>query len=143
ALIGGLQNVLTGDVHYTRFVSTVDGDLGKNDRYLALGTDAGISANSGEMSWIIDRDITITGILWDSVSNSRTKTSAITLMRGSNKNSLSATSLSKDIQGIVSGSDLTFNVNISQGDAVTIKYESGGKGGDIKDLSVTLIGTYD
>ena len=130
-------------VQYVSFVSTVDGKLNKNDRYLALGTDGGISGSVTEMAWIIDRDMTITGILWGSKSNSRTKTSAITLMSGSNKNSLSDTSLSKDIQGVVSGSDLTFSVSLSQGDAVAIKYDSGGKGGDIEDLSITLIGIYD
>jgi len=128
---------------YVSFISTVDGKINKNDRYLGLGTDGGVSASSSEMSWIIDRDLTITGILWDSKTNSRTKTSAITLFSGSNKNSLSATSLSKDIQGVVSGSDNTFSVSLSQGDAATIKYESGGKGGNIEDLSITLIGTYD
>ena len=130
-------------VQYVSFISTVDGKLNKNDRYLALGTDGGISGSVTEMAWIVDRDMTITGILWDSKSNSRTKTSAITLMSGSNKNSLSDTSLSKDIQGIISGSDLTFSVSLSQGDAVAIKYDSGGNGGEIEDLSITLIGTYD
>ncbi len=130
-------------VQYVSFISTVDGKLNKNDRYLALGTDGGISSSATEMAWIIDRDMTITGILWDSKSNSRTKTSAITLMSGSNKNSLSDTSLSKDIQGVVSGSDLTFNISLSQGDVVAIKYDSGGNGGDVEDLSITLIGVYD
>jgi len=130
-------------VQYVSFISTVDGKLNKNDRYLALGTDGGIGASVTEMAWIIDRDMTITGILWDSKSNSRTKTSAITLMSGNNKNSLSATSLSKDIQGVVSGSDLTFSVSLSQGNVAAIKYDSGGNGGDIEDLSITLIGTYD
>jgi len=128
---------------YVSFISTVDGKINKNDRYLSLGTDGGVSASSTEMSWIIDRDLTITGILWDSKSNSRTKSSAITLFKGSSKNSLSATSLSKDIQGVVSGSDTTFNISFSQGDSAAIKYESGGRGGDIEDLSITLIGTYD
>jgi len=128
---------------YVSFISTVDGKLNKNDRYLALGTDGGIGASVTEMAWIIDRSMTITGILWDSKSNSRTKTSAITLMRGSNKNSLSDTSLSKDIQGVASGSDLSFSVSLSQGDTVAIKYDSGGKGGDVEDLSITLIGVYD
>jgi len=132
-----------GGTSYVSFISTVDGDLGKNDRYLPLGTDGGISASSTEMSWIIDRDMTITGILWDSASNSRTKTSAITLFSGSSKNSLSATGLSVDIQGVVSGSSLSFNESFAQGDAAAIKYESGGRGGDIEDLSITLIGTYD
>ncbi len=138
-------NCLAGgsSTQYVSFISTVDGKLNKNDRYLALGTDGGISGSVTEMAWIIDRDMTITGILWGSKSNSRTKTSAITLMSGSNKNSLSDTSLSKDIQGVVSGSDLTFSVSLSQGDAVAIKYDSGGKGGDIEDLSITLIGIYD
>jgi len=126
-----------------RFISTVDGKLNRNDRYLSLGTGGGIGASVTTMAWIIDRDMTITGILWDSQSNSRTKTSAITLMSGSNKNSLSDTSLSKDIQGVVSGSDLTFSVSLSQGDVVAIKYDSGGSGGDVEDLSITLIGIYD
>lgn len=130
-------------VQYISFISTVDGKLNKNDRYLSLGTDGGISGTVTEMAWIIDRDMTITGILWDSKSNSRTKTSAITLMGGNNKNSLSDTSLSKDIQGVVDGADLTFSVSLSQGDVVVIKYDSGGNGGDIEDLSITLIGTYD
>ncbi len=130
-------------VGYVSFISTVDGKINKNDRYLSLGTDGGISASSTEMSWIIDRDMTITGILWDAKSNSRSKSSAIILMSGSNKNSLSETSLSKDIQGVVKGSDTSFSVSLSQGDAVAIKYDSGGNGGDIEDLSITLIGTYD
>jgi len=133
----------SGGIQYISFISTVDGKLNKNDRYLALGTDGGISGSATEMAWIIDRDMTITGILWDSKSNSRTKTSAITLMSGSSKNSLSDTSLSKDIQGVASGSDLTFSVSLSQGDVVAIKYDSGGNGGDVEDLSITLIGTYD
>ncbi len=132
-----------GGSQYVSFVSTVDGKLNKNDRYLALGTDGGISGAVTEMAWIIDRDMTITGILWDSKSNSRTKTSAITLMGGSSKNSLSDTSLSKDIQGVVSGVDLTFSVSLSQGDVAAIKYDSGGNGGDVEDLSITLIGVYD
>jgi len=143
-LAGGLQNILTGDVHYVRFILTVDGVLGQNDRYLPLGTDGLIATGSGESSWIIDRNLTITGILWNAVSNTRTKTSAITLFKStSNKASFSATSLSKDIQGQASGSDNTFNVNFSQEDLAVIKYESGGSGGSINDLSVTLIGTYD
>ncbi len=132
-----------GGIQYVSFISTVDGKLNKNDRYLALGTDGGISGSVTEMAWIIDRDMTITGIFWDSKSNSRTKTSAIILKSGNNKNSLSDTSLSKDIQGVVGGSDLSFNVSLSQGDAVAIKYDSGGNGGDVEDLSITLIGTYD
>jgi len=139
--VDGVNGTTAGQ--YSSFISTVDGKINKNDRYLSLGTDGGVSASSSEMSWIIDRDMIITGILWDSKSNSRTKSSAIILMGGSNKNSLSETSLTKDIQGVVSGSDLTFNVSLSQGDAVAIKYDSGGNGGDIEDLSITLIGTYD
>jgi len=117
--------------------------LALSDRYLPLGTDSLITLTSEESSWIIDRDMTITGILWDSVSNTRSATSAITLMSGDDKNSLLDTGLSKDIQGVVSGSDLTFSVSLSQGDAVVIKYDSGGVGGTIHDLSITLIGTYD
>ena len=63
-------------------------------------------------------------------------------MSGSSKNSLSETSLTKDIQGVASGSDTGFSVSLSQGDAAAIKYESGGNGGDIEDLSITLIGIY-
>lgn len=140
SILGGSGGSST---QYVSFISTVDGTLGKNNMYLSLGTDGGISPSSSEMSWIIDRDMTITGILWDSFSNSRTKTSAITLMRGSNKNSLSDTSLSKNIQGIVKGYDLDFSVSLLQGDSVAIKYDSGGKDGEIEDLSITLIGTYD
>jgi len=128
---------------YVSFISTVDGDLGKNDRYLPLGTDSGIASSSNEASWIIDRNLTITGILWNAASNDRTKTSAITLFKSiTGKAGFSATSLSKDIQGVVSGSDLTFSESFSQGDLAVIKYESGGRGGDIIDLSITLIGTY-
>jgi len=132
-----------GGTSYVSFISTVDGDLALSDRYLPLGTDSLITLTSEESSWIIDRDMTITGILWDSVSNTRSATSAITLMSGDDKNSLLDTGLSKDIQGVVSGSDLTFSVSLSQGDAVVIKYDSGGVGGTIHDLSITLIGTYD
>ena len=128
---------------YASFVSTVDGTLGRNDVYLSLGTDSGIAASSSESSWIIGRDMTITGILWNAASNDRTKTSAITLLKSTtNKASFSATTLSKDIQGVASGIDNTFSVSLSQGDLVAIKYESGGTGGSIDDLSITLIGTY-
>lgn len=125
------------------FISTIDGKINRNDLYLSLGTDGGVSTTDTEMSWIIDRDMTITGILWNSFTNSRTKSSAITLMRStSEKVDLVETELIKDIQGQISGSDLNFNVNLSQGDLVAIKYISGGNGGDIEDLSITLIGHY-
>jgi len=134
----------SGGTSYVSFISTVDGSLGKNDRYLPLGTDSGIATSDDESSWIIGRDLTITGILWNAGANDRTKTSAITLFKStSNKNSFSATSLSKDIQGVIDGYDNSFNVSFSQGDLAVIKYESGGKGGDVDDLSITLIGTYD
>ncbi len=128
---------------YVSFISTVDGALRTSVRYLPLGTDSAIASGDDEAAWIIDRDMTITGILWDSRTNNRDQMSAITLMSGSSKSSLSDTSLSKDVQGVVSGSDNTFNVSLSQGDAVVIKYEpSDSGGGRINDLSVTLIGTY-
>ena len=84
-----------GGTSYVSFVSTVDGDLSINDRYLPLGTDSLIALTEEESSWIIDRDMTITGILWDSVSNTRSTTSAITLMGGINKNSLANTNVMK------------------------------------------------
>jgi len=125
-------------IQYVSFISTIDGNLAKNDRYLPLGTDSGTATEISEARWIIDRDLTITEILWNSKSNTRTKTSAITLMKNG-----SPTSLSKDIKGIVSGSDTSFSVSFSKGDLAAIKYESGGNGGKIEDLSIALIGTYD
>ncbi len=133
-----------GAVNYVSFISTVDGDLSINDRYLPLGTDSLIALTEEESAWIIDRNMTITGILWNSVSNTRSTTSAITLRKSTiNKASFLETDLSKDIQGQVSGIDDTFEVNFAQGDLAVIAYESGGVGGTIHDLSVTLIGTYD
>jgi len=133
-----------GGAGYVSFISTVDGSLGKNDMFLPLGTDSGLASSANEASWIIDRDMIITGILWNAASNSRTKTSAITLFKStSNKASFTATSLSKDIQGVVSGSDTIFSISFSQGDLAVLKYESGGRGGNVVDLSITLIGTYD
>ncbi len=144
SLITSTQGILTAEIHYTRFVSTVDGSLSLSNRYLPLGTDSLITLTSGESSWIIDRNMRITGILWSAVSNDRTATSAITLMKSTtNKASFSATGLSVDIQGQESGSSTNFNESFSQGDLAVIKYESGGRGGDIDDLSITLIGIYD
>ena len=129
--------------HYVRFISTVDGTLALLDRYLPLGTDSVIVTSSNEASWVIDRNMTITGILWDSVSNTRTVGSTIVLMTGSNKASLIDTTLVKDIQGQVSGSDNSFNVSLAQGNSAAIKFVTGGSGGSITDLSVTFIGEYD
>ena len=130
---------------YVSFISTVDGDLKKNIVYLGLGTDAGVSKSSSEMSWIIDRDLTIAGILWNANINERTDVSEIILMKStSNKNSFLETDLSVDIQGVTSGSDNSFGVSFAQGDLAVIKYgSSGDKKDKIGDLSVTLIGTYD
>lgn len=137
-------NCLAGSNQYLRFISTVDGDLGISDRYLPLGTDSLIVTSSDEASWIIDRNMTITGILWNSVANTRTASSPITLIKStSDKSSFADTSLSKDVQGQVSGFDNTFSVSFTQGDLAAIKYVSGGVGGTITDLSITLIGEYD
>ncbi len=133
-----------GGTSYVSFISTVDGDLSINNRYLPLGTDSLIALTKEESSWIIDRDLTITGILWHSVSNTRSTTSAITLMKSTTgKNNFIDTDLSVDIRGIEDGSSLNFNVSFSQEDLAVIKYDSGGVGGSIHDLSVTFIGTYD
>jgi len=130
--------------NYVSFVSTVDGDLSINDRYLPLGTDSLITLTSAESSWIIDRNLTITGILWNSESNTRTERSVIALIKStSDKNSFIETDVSVDIQGQASGSQTAFDVSFSQGDLAVIMYESGGVGGIIHDLSVTIIGSYD
>jgi len=129
---------------YVSFISTVDGDLKKNEKYLPLGTDSPISGGEEEASWIIDRDLTFTGILWNAKSNDRTDVSEVILSKStSDKNSFSDTSLSVDIQGSIKGSQTGFSVSFSQGDLAVIKYDSSGGGQKIKDLSITLIGTYD
>ncbi len=130
--------------NYVSFISTIDGNLSISDRYLPLGTDSLIASSEVESSWIIDRNLTITGILWNSLSNTRTKNSVITLMKStSDKTSFIETDLSKNIQGQVNGIDNSFEASFVQGDLAVIKYESGGVGGTIHDLSVTLIGIYD
>jgi len=142
------QNISSGNQsssskQYVSFISTVTGNLAQSSRYLPLGTGISIAAGYTESSWIIDRDLTITGVLWNSASNDRTKTSAITLLKStSGKSSFTATSLSKDIQGQLRGSDLSYNISLSQGNLAVIKYESGGAGGAIADLSITIIGHY-
>jgi len=135
---------VASSTQYVRFISSVDGDLGVSDRYLPLGTDSLIVTSSSEASWIIDRNMTITGILWNSAANSRTVSSPITLIKStSDKSSFADTSLTKDIQGQVSGADNTFSVSFVQGDLAAIKYITGGAGGTITDLSITLVGEYD
>ena len=126
------------------FISTVDGDLKTGPKYLPLGTDAPISSGDDEASWIIDRDLTITGFLWNAKQNNMNKVAEIILVKSvSSKDAFSETSLGADIQGMVSGS-ATGSVNFLQGDLVAIKYSSSGSGKKkIKDLSITLIGTYD
>jgi hypothetical protein len=134
----------TTAAQYVSFISTVDGDLKTGPKYLALGTDSPISGGDDESSWIIDRDLTITGFLWNAKSNNMNKVAEIILIKStSNKDSFSETSLSEDIQGATTGS-ATGSVSFSQGDLAAIKYSSAGSGNKkIKDLSITLIGTYD
>ncbi len=143
-LAGALQNIVAGEEHYVSFISTIDGDLKKTTKYLPLGTDS-VAAENDEASWIIDRNMTITGILWNAVSNARTTPSEVILMKStSNKASFSDTSLGVDIQASTKGSQTGFNVTFSQGDLAVIKYTSTTGGTQIiRDLSVTLIGTYD
>ncbi|GAH50082.1 unnamed protein product, partial [marine sediment metagenome] len=133
-----------GGTQYVSFISTVDGDLKKTTIYLPLGTDS-VAAGDAEASWIIDRNITITGILWNVLSNARTSTSEVILMKStSNKAGFFDTSLSVDIQASTKGSQTGFNVTFSQGDLAVIKYTSTTGGTEIiRDLSITLIGTYD
>jgi len=130
--------------NYVSFISTINGDLRTSIRYLPLGTNELASATDDEPSWIIGRDMTITGILWHTDTNARTETSAITLMKSTTgKHAFVDTDLSVDIQGIEDGTNLNFNVSFSQEDLAVIKYEpSAGGTGAIHDLSVTLIGEY-
>ncbi len=126
------------------FISTVDGDLMKITKYLPLGTKATITDSIGASSWIIDKDLTIIGILWNADSNTRNDVSKITIMKSTrSKSDFFDTSISVDMQGSTKGSNLNFNVSFSQGDLVVIKYSTNGAGsGKIKDLSITLTGEY-
>ena len=108
---------------YVQFISTINGDLRKSIRYLPLGTNELASSTDDEPSWVIGRDMTITGILWHSDENTRTATSALTLMKSTTgKHAFSDTALSVDIQGIEDGAILDFNVSFSQEDLAVIKY---------------------
>jgi len=131
-------------VQYVSFISTIDGDLKTTTKYLPLGTDS-VASSDDEASWIIGRNMTITGVLWNAVSNARTTTSEVILMKStSDKDSFFDTSLSVDIQGSTKGSQAGFGISFSQGDLAVIKYTSTTGGNKkIKDLSITLIGTYD
>ncbi len=132
-----------GSTQYVSFISTIDGKLKKQERYLPLGTDSAIAKEVSEASWIIDRALTITGFLWNSKSNDRDDVSEIIIMKSTgSKGSFSETSLSADIQGQTIGS-ASGSVSFSQGNLIAIKYDSSGSNKDeIEDLSVTLIGTY-
>ncbi|NPE26774.1 hypothetical protein HNV12_02090 [Methanococcoides sp. SA1] len=130
---------------YVSFISTADATLRKNTLYLSLGTRARVSSLTREPSWIIDRDLTITGILWNINVNTRTASSYITLMKSTtDKSSFSDTSLSVDLQGTTKGINNNFNVSFNQGDLAIIKYHTDGTGsGTFEDPSITLIGYYD
>lgn len=134
----------SGGMQYVSFISTVDGDLKNTEKYLPLGTDSGISKEASEASWIIDRDLIITGFLWNAALNERDDVSEIILVKSTgSKSSFSETSLSGDIKGVTNGFTIG-SVSLSQGDLVAIKYiSSGDKKDTITDLSITLIGTYD
>jgi hypothetical protein len=139
--IPGVNGTTAGQ--YIRFISTVDGNLKTGPKYLPLGTDSGIAASDDEASWIIDRDLTITGFFWNADSNNLNEVAEIILVKGTTKGSLSETSLSANLQGTTTGS-ATGSVSFSQGDLAAIKYSSDGDGNKkIKDLSITLIGVYD
>src|SRR3989339_150293 len=127
------------------FISTTSGDLKKNVVYLPLGTSGQISTQASDSSWIIDKDLVITGILWNSNINSRINPSRIILMKSvTSKNFFSDTNLNVNLQGFSKGSSLNFNVSLNQGDLAVIKYEpTGGANERINDLSITLVGYYD
>ncbi|HIJ10030.1 MAG TPA: hypothetical protein HA368_04780 [Nanoarchaeota archaeon] len=127
------------------FISTTSGDLKKNVVYLPLGTSGQISTQASDSSWIIDKDLVITGILWNSNINSRINPSRIILMKSvTSKNFFSDTNLNVNLQGFSKGSSLNFNASFNQGDLAVIKYEpTGGANERINDLSITLVGYYD
>src|SRR3989339_325690 len=127
------------------FISTTSGDLKKNVVYLPLGTSGQISTQASDSSWIIDKDLVITGILWNANINSRINPSRIILMKSvTSKNFFSDTNLNVNLQGFSKGSSLNFNVSLNQGDLAVIKYEpTGGANERINDLSITLVGYYD
>src|SRR3989339_22418 len=126
------------------FISTTSGDLKKNVVYLPLGTSGQISTQVSDSSWIIDKDLVITGILWNANINSRINPSRIILMKSvTSKNLFFDTDLNVNLQGYSKGSNFNFNVSFNQGDLALIKYEpTGGANERINDISITLVGYY-
>jgi len=130
---------------YVSFILTVNANLRKNTIYLPLGTNSEASLNAERAAWIIDRDLTITGILWNIGLNSRTASSYVTLEKSTtDKSSFSQTSLSVDLQGTSMGMNDSFSVSFDQGDLAVLKYHTNNAGtGVFQDPSVTLVGYYE
>ena len=127
-------------------VSTVDGDLRNSVRYLPLGTDSIVAYGVSEASFVIGHDLVVTGILWNSNYNTRKSVSDIALVKSVSGKATGSFGIrdSVNIAKKNSGEVLDWNVELSRGDLVAIKYiPIGGRSSErIRDLSVTLVGYY-
>ncbi|MDD5012335.1 MAG: hypothetical protein PHQ66_01665 [Candidatus Nanoarchaeia archaeon] len=126
-----------------RFSSTSDGILIVSTSYLPFSIGGTAKITASPASTIVDKNLTVTGILWNAASIDGTDISKVTLMKStSSKTSFIDTNAFVNMQGVTKGSVLNFNVNFSQGDLMVLKYSGTGGSQRVTDLSVTVIGYY-
>lgn len=128
----------------TVFQSTTNTVLGRTTVYLPLGSVGTASTTEPEASWIVDRNLVITKILWNAESNARTDV-VITLDKSTTtKTAFVATAGIASVLGTTKGSvTIVGGVSYAEGDLMAIKYSTSNIGpSQVRSLSVTLVGYY-